>query len=91
MICNVTSPRLIRSRSASKPDLELGPGGCPVADPGAGLAGQLQMAAEEVRVEVGVDDADDPQALRVRVLEVLLDVAAGVDDDRSSAVFVTDR
>ena len=61
-------------------DLELGLSSLAVADPGAGGLRQLQMAGQEVGVKVGVNHANDPQPVRRGVIQVLLDVAAGIDD-----------
>lgn len=52
----------------------------PEDDLGAGALGQLAVAAHEVGVEVGLDDVADAQALGFRLGQVLLDVAAWVDD-----------
>ena len=62
-----------------------------VADPGAGGRGELEVARDEVGVEVGVDDADDPHAVGGRVGEVVLDVTARVDDDRLAGLGVPDE
>ena len=75
---------------AQRADLELGLGGA-VADPGARLAGELEVAGEEVGVEVRVDDPDDRQTARRRVVEVLRDVTARVDDDGLSGRLVADE
>jgi hypothetical protein len=42
-------------------------------------------------VEVGVDDRFDSQAVRVGVVEVLGDVAAGVDDHGPAGGLVADQ
>ena len=42
--------------------------------------GQLLVAAHEVGVEVGLDDVLDGEAVRTGLLQVLLDVALGIDD-----------
>jgi hypothetical protein len=73
------------------PDLVLGRSLAAEADPGAGLAGQLEVPADEVGVEVGVDHADDAQSSRLGVVEVLLDVSAGVDHDGLPGGGITDQ
>ena len=44
------------------------------------------MAAHEVGVEVRLEDPPDRQALRARLVHVLVHVAAGVDDGGLAAV-----
>lgn len=50
-------------------------------DPGAAAVAELEMAGDEVSVEVGEEDVADEEAVLRGVVEVLLDVALGVDDD----------
>ena len=52
---------------------------------------QLEMAGDEVRVEVGQEHVGDPAAERVRVLDVLLDVALRIDDHGRAARLVGDQ
>jgi hypothetical protein len=53
--------------------------------------GELEVAGQEVGVEVGLDDAVDAEPVRIRVVEVLADVALGVDDDGGTGRVVTDQ
>ncbi len=69
----------------------LGLGAVAVADPGAGAVGEFEVAGQEVGVEVGVDDADDGQAARHGVGEVLVDVPTGVDDHGLAGALVGDQ
>ena len=54
--------------------------------PGAGRAGEAYAARYMVSVVVGIDDVDDPQLLDAGQLEVLLNVPAGINDDRFAAI-----
>jgi hypothetical protein len=72
-------------------DRVLGVGAPPVTDPRAGRLGQLEVAGEEVGVDVCVDHADDAELLFPGVGEVLGDVAARVDNDRSAGGPVADQ
>ena len=74
-----------------RPDLELGLRPAAVADPRPRGRGELQVPGEEVGVEVGVDDTDDAKAVRGRVVQVVLDVPARVDDDRLPGGRVPDQ
>ena len=47
---------------------------------GAGALGELAVAAHEVGVQVRLDHVADREALRLRLVDVLVDVAPGVDD-----------
>ncbi len=49
------------------------------------------MTGDEVRVEVGQEHVGDPAAKGVRILDVLLDVALWIDDNRSAARLVGDQ
>jgi hypothetical protein len=63
----------------------------PKADFGAACGRHLQVAGEEVGVEVGFDDGVDDEAAGSGVLEIPRDVALRVDDDRPSGGLVTDQ
>ena len=65
--------------------------GLAVGDQRAGGGGELEVAGEEVGVEVGLDDPFDPQPVGGGILEVLVDVALRVDDHRSAGRLVTDE
>ena len=72
-------------------DRELGPTGrsLAVADCGAGGFGQLEVAGQEVGVEVGLDHLLDPQPVGRGVGEVLGDIPLGVDDHRRTGRWVS--
>ena len=78
-----TAPRSMRGPVGHRRDRELDPagGGRAVDDLGAGAAGQLEVARQEVGVEVRLDHVLDAQLLGRCVVHVLVDVAARVDDD----------
>ena len=61
------------------------------ADGGAGGRGQLQVAGEEVGVEVRVDDQLDGHALLPGHGEHLVDVPSGVDRDGPAGAPVADQ
>lgn len=69
-------------------DRVLGLGPSAVSDPGAGLVRHLQVAGDEVRMEVRVDHADHREAVRGGVGQVLGDVPARVDDHRLARALV---
>ena len=69
--------------SAARPRAEV--------DRRAGALAQLEVARHEVGVEVRQEHVPDPAAEPVRVLEVLLDVALGVDHGRDAGGFVGDQ
>ena len=71
--------------------LELGLGDRRVGDRGAGGGGQLEVAGQEVGVEVGLDHELDRQPLGLGVGEVLGDVALRVDDDGAPGRLVADQ
>ncbi len=71
--------------------LELGFGDRRVGDRRAGGGGQLEMARQEVGVEVGLDHELDRQPAGLGVGDVLVDVALRVDDDRSPGRLVADQ
>ena len=77
-----TPPRSITSPSASGGTANSVVPAAAEADLGAGRGGQLEVAGQEVGVEVGLDDELDRQALVGGGGEDLVDVAAGVDGDR---------
>jgi hypothetical protein len=68
-----------------------GPDGSAVADGGAGAGGQLEMAGQEVGVDVGLDDALDADAGGISVGHVAGDVALGVDHHRPAGGLVGDE
>jgi hypothetical protein len=70
---------------------ELGLGRGAVADHRPGGRGDLEVAGEEIGVEVGLDHPLDVQALGRGVIEILGDVALGVDDDRPAGRLVADQ
>ena len=72
-------------------DRELGVGHRRVADFGSGRLGQFEVAGKEVGVEVGLEHQLDGEALGLGVTEVLVDVAAGVDDHGPPSALVTDQ
>ena len=69
----------------------LGPGPASVADPGTGPGRHLQVPGHEVRVEMGVDDADDGETASFRVGKVLGDVASWIHDDGVTTGLVGDH
>ena len=62
-----------------------------VADPGAGRGGELKVPGDEVGVEMRIDHPDDVKSGCRGVIEVFLDVAAGIHDDRLARGFVSDE
>ena len=60
-------------------------------DDGAGALAQLEVAGDEVRVEVGQEHVADPATHLIRVGQVLRDVTLGVDDGRQAARLVRDQ
>ena len=60
-------------------------------DPRAGPIAELEMAGDEVRVEVGEEDVLDPDAVPLRGVEVHPDVALRVDHGRDAAPLVCDE
>ena len=71
-------------------ELVLGFGLGAEADVGSAAVAEFEMAGEEVGVEVGEEDVADVHAELVGVVDVLLDVSLGVDDDGGVAGFVGD-
>ena len=57
----------------------------------AAAVAQLQMAGDEVGVEVGEEDMADLEAKFFGVGQILLDVALGVDDDGGRTGFVSEQ
>ena len=51
-------------------------------DGGAAPGGQLFVAGDEIRVQVGLEDVTDADALLLRRLQVNLDIALRIDDHR---------
>ena len=72
-------------------DRELDVGALAVGDDGAGRRGQLEVAAEEVGVDVGLDHPLDRQPLGGCLLEVHVDVAPRIDDHGATRRLVTDQ
>jgi hypothetical protein len=70
---------------------EVGCGDVAVGDGGPGRVSQLEVAGQEVGVEVGLDDSLDLQVECGRIFEVAADVALRVDDHRSSGGLVSDQ
>jgi hypothetical protein len=70
---------------------ELGFGDGREADLGPGRGGELEVARQEVGVEMGFNDQLDGQTLSFRISDVFVDVAAGVDDHGTTSGFVTDQ
>jgi len=52
---------------------------------------QLEMAGDEVRVEVRQEHVADPAAERVRGVDVLVDVALRIDHGRLAALLIGDQ
>jgi len=73
--------------------VELVPGLCACAemDRGPLAIPQLEMARDEVRVEVGQKDVADPAADPPRGLDIVVDVTLRVDDRRHAAALVGDE
>ena len=69
----------------------LGPRGGAQIDRRAGAIAQLEVAGDEVGVEVGEEDVRDPQAVLGGEGEVLIDVALRVDDGRRVRLLVADE
>ena len=74
-------------------DRELGAsfGSAAVADRGAGVRGELEMAGEEVGMEVSFQHVSDGEAMRLGVGEVLRNIALGVDHHGPASGGVTDE
>ena len=70
---------------------ELRLGRLAVADDGAGGGGDLQVAGQEVGVEVGLDDPFDLETVGLGVGQVLRHVALGVDDHGPAGGLVADQ
>src|SRR5271166_6058533 len=60
-------------------------------DLGTGRTRQLEVTGEKVGVKVRVDDQLDPGTVLLRRLKVLIDIAARVDDHRSSRLLVGEK
>jgi hypothetical protein len=72
-------------------ELVLGPGPTAQVDLGTGAIAQLQMAGQEVGVEVGQEHVFDLKPELFSILHILIDVALRIDDSRRSRLFVTDQ
>ncbi|MEI2699471.1 MAG: hypothetical protein V9E94_14450 [Microthrixaceae bacterium] len=70
---------------------EVGLGAGPERDRRSGGVGQLEVAGQEIRVEVGLDHPLDREAVPLGVGEVHADVALGVDDDGAAGGLVADQ
>ena len=68
-----------------------GDGASAEMDGGVRVVAELEVAGDEVGVEVRQEDVTDLEAECVGVVEILLDVALGVDDDRGVAGFVAEQ
>ena len=66
-------------------------GAGPVGDDRAGLIGQLQVAADEVGVHVGLDHPLDPQPPSRGLIEIDAHIPAGIDDHRPPGGLVPDQ
>ncbi len=60
-------------------------------DLGAGAIAKLEMAGDEIGVKVRKEHVADPAAEPVGVLEILVDVALGVDDSRLANLRIGDQ
>ena len=69
----------------------LGDGAGAEMDGGAATVAELEVAGDEVGVEVREEDVTDLEAEFFGVVEVLLNVALGVDDDGGVAGFVAEE
>ena len=74
-----------------QPGGEPGSGGVAEDDLGAGRGGQLQVARQEVGVEVRLDHVGDGQPRGLGVTQVLVDVATGVHHRGQTARLVGDQ
>ena len=70
---------------------ELQAGARAVRDHRPGALGQLEMAAQEVGMDVRFDDPFDRQAVSVGLIEIDVDVAPGIDDDGPPGCLVADE
>ena len=75
-----SGPSGSRRRPATGTCGNAAPGPGPEVDLRPGALGQLAVAAHEVGVEVRLDDVPDLEALRARLVEVLVDVPARIHD-----------
>jgi len=60
-------------------------------DGGAATVPQFQMAGNEVGVEMGEEDVADLKAECLGIVDVLLDIALGVDDDGGGTGLVSEQ
>jgi hypothetical protein len=60
-------------------------------DLGAGAIAKLQMAGDEIGVEVREEHVADPATPPLGVLEILIDVPLRVHDGRLAAVLIGDQ
>ena len=65
--------------------------GLSVDDVGSSGIGQLEMARQEIGVEVRLDHLGDAQTVRLGIAEVLGDVALRIDHDRLTGLGVADE
>ena len=87
----VTSPSEIRWPSFKRLDLKFDVGIFAVANPRPGGSRQLQMTGQEVGVDVRFDDPLDLQAMFGSLAQVLVDIAARVDDHRTTGALIPDQ
>jgi hypothetical protein len=76
---------------AELPNREIGRRRFAVADRGSRTRRELEVAGDEVGVEVSLDDVFDLQPRVSGVGDVSRDIALGVDDDRSLGRVVPDE
>jgi len=69
----------------------LGFGGGTEADSGADAVAELEMAGDEIGVQVGEEDVLDGEVVLGGEGEVLVDVALGINDDGGGGGFVADE
>jgi hypothetical protein len=79
---------LDRVSGCDPPRRVLGLAALAVNDLGADAVAQLEMAGDEVRMEVREDRVSDPQTVRGGIGQVLIDVTLGVDDSSHPAALV---
>ena len=90
-ISKVTSPNEIRCPSCNGSTGKLDVGVFAVADLRAGGGRQLQVTGQEVGVDVRFDDPFDTQSVFSSFTQVIIDIAAGIDDDRSAGALIPDQ
>ena len=89
---SVTSPSDSTSPSSEQLDRVLDLARCRGSERDRGAAfGELEVAGQEVRVEVGLDDPLDAKRVLCGVDEVLLDIALRIDSHRATGGRVADQ